>query len=71
MAVFRCFGWPFSIVLPGRFHVFRALSPKTIKNLKKALRDADHPLTVKLKEIGVSLVSSGYGKGSKSYLLKA
>lgn len=47
------------------------LSPKTIKNLKEALRDADHPLTVKLKEIGVSLVSSGYGKGSKSYLLKA
>ncbi len=47
------------------------LSPKTIKNLKEALRDADHPLTVKLKEIGVSLVSSGYGRGSKSYLLKA
>ena len=47
------------------------LSSKTIKNLKEALRDADHPLTVKLKEIGVSLVSSGYGRGSKSYLLKA
>ena len=25
VAVFRCFGWPFSIVLPGRFHVFRAV----------------------------------------------
>ncbi len=23
-AVFRCFGWPFSIARPGRFHVFRA-----------------------------------------------
>ena len=24
VAVFRCFGWPFSIARPGRFHVFRA-----------------------------------------------
>lgn len=47
------------------------LSSKTIKNLKETLRDTDHPLTVKLKEIDVSLVSSGYGRGSKSYLLKA
>lgn len=46
------------------------LTSRTIRSLKETLRDANHQLTAGLKEIGVSLVSSGYGKGSKSYLLK-
>ena len=30
VAVFLCLGWPFSIVLTGRFHVFRALVRKSL-----------------------------------------
>lgn len=59
-----------STITIGTIQKELGLTTKTTKNLKATLRDADHPLTVGLKEIGVSLVSSGYGKGSKSYLLK-
>jgi len=38
VAVFLCLGWPFSIVLPGRFRVFRASAGKSIK---KGTTDAD------------------------------
>lgn len=48
-----------------------SLSPKMIKSLKAALRLADHPLTIALSELGVTPVSSGYGKGAKFYLLKS
>lgn len=46
------------------------LKPEGFKSLKSALKVSDHALTAQLKDIGVTLVTSGYGKGSKSYLLK-
>ncbi len=47
------------------------LNPRTLKALKATLKESDHPLTVSLMEIGVSFVSSGHGRASRSYLLKA
>jgi len=46
------------------------LKPEGFKSLKAALKDNGHPLTAQLKGIGVTLITSGYGRGSKSYLLK-
>jgi len=47
------------------------LNSRTAKALKATLREPDHPLTVKLKEIGVSFMSSGHGRAARSYLSKA
>ena len=47
------------------------LNSRTTKALKATLREPDHPLAVKLKEIGVSFVSSGHGRAARSYLSKA
>lgn len=47
------------------------LTPKMLKDLKSNLKKPDHPLTQALSDMGVTLVSSGYGKGQRSYLLKA
>lgn len=41
------------------------------KTLAVALRDPAHPLTKALADIGVRYVSTGVGRGSKSYLVKA
>ncbi len=46
------------------------LGKEGIKSLKATLRDLDHPLPRHLKTIGVSYMSTGYGRGSRSYLLK-
>jgi hypothetical protein len=46
------------------------LSAEGLKTLKTTLRKADHPLTKALAEINVAFVSTGYGKGSKSFLIK-
>jgi hypothetical protein len=34
VAVFRCFGWPFSIARPGRFDVFRAIIEESLLYMK-------------------------------------
>lgn len=47
------------------------LNSRTAKALKATLREPDHALPVKLKEIGVSFVSSGHGRAARSYLSKA
>lgn len=57
-----------SISLIGREF---GLKPHQRKDLQKALRDENHPTTLKLKELGVTYGSEGKGRGSKSFLLKA
>lgn len=47
------------------------LNPRGMEKLRSCLRDSAHPLTEQLKKLGVAMISSGYGKGSRSYLLKA
>jgi hypothetical protein len=47
------------------------LKPHQRKDLQKALRDENHPTTLKLKELGVTYGSEGKGRGAKSFLLKA
>ena len=42
----------------------------TFKDLQKALRDQDHPITKGLLRIGVSYPPPGKGRGAKSVLLK-
>lgn len=46
------------------------LSQANTKKLRAILRESKHPLTISLAKIGVSLASTGYGKGSKTYLTK-
>jgi hypothetical protein len=41
-----------------------------MKKLKASLRDPAHALTVQLNALGVSMISSGYGKGQRAYLQK-
>ncbi|MCK1684403.1 hypothetical protein [Bradyrhizobium sp. 145] len=47
------------------------LKPHQRKDLQKALRDENHPTTLKLKELGVTYGSEGKGRGAKSFLVKA
>jgi len=47
------------------------LSSKSKANLMEALRDPAHPLTVRLKELGVEYKTTGKGRGARSYLIKA
>ena len=47
------------------------LKPHQRKDLQKALRDENHPIALKLKELGVTYGSEGKGRGAKSFLLKA
>ena len=42
----------------------------TYKDLQKALRNHDHPITKDLLQIGVSYLPKGKGRGAKSFLLK-
>jgi hypothetical protein len=44
--------------------------PPKLKKLKEALRKSDHPTTVALRNIGVSYIVRGAGRGSKSFLVK-
>jgi hypothetical protein len=46
------------------------LSPSKLKDLKAVLRDTDHPTTIALRNIGVSYVVRGAGRGAKSFLIK-
>jgi hypothetical protein len=46
------------------------LSDKAMEKLRECLRDRDHPLTKALAEMGVAFVQTGYGRGSRSYLVK-
>lgn len=57
-----------SISLIGREF---GLKPHQRKDLQKALRDENHPTTLKLKELGVTYGSEGTGRGAKSFLIKA
>lgn len=61
--------------LPGETamsHVQRelGLSASKLKNLKAALSKLEHPTTAALREIGVSYVRGGVGRGSKPFLIK-
>jgi hypothetical protein len=47
------------------------LSSKGMEKLRAILRNQDHALTKQLQETGVTMVASGYGKGSRSVLLKS
>jgi hypothetical protein len=47
------------------------LAPRGLKQLRETLRDPDHPTTQALAKIGVTFVSSGSGRGTVSYLMKA
>lgn len=47
------------------------LKPHQRKDLQKALRDDNHPTSLKLKELGVTYGSEGKGRGAKSFLVKA
>ncbi|MCK1336703.1 hypothetical protein IVB38_11865 [Bradyrhizobium sp. 38] len=47
------------------------LKPYQRKDLQKALRDENHPTTLKLKQLGVTYGSEGKGRGAKSFLVKA
>lgn len=47
------------------------LAEEGMKTLRSTLRDNSHSLTTQLRELGVNYMSNGYGKGSRSYLLKA
>lgn len=47
------------------------LKPHQRKDLQKALRDENHPTTLKLREFGVTYGSEGKGRGAKSFLVKA
>jgi hypothetical protein len=46
------------------------LSDKGKTKLMETLRDVAHPLTQKLAEIGVRYLTTGVGKGARSYLIK-
>jgi hypothetical protein len=46
------------------------LKPKGLEKLRSALRDATHATTKALRELGVEYITSGKGRGAKSYLLK-
>lgn len=47
------------------------LSSKSKANLMETLRDPAHPLTVRLKELGVEYKATGKGRGARAYLIKA
>ncbi len=46
------------------------LSNDAMKDLRKALRNAEHPLSKALAELGVAYVVTGAGRGARSYLVK-
>lgn len=46
------------------------LGHEAMKDLRKAFRNPEHPLTKALADLGVAYVQTGYGKGSRSYLVK-
>jgi hypothetical protein len=46
------------------------LTPSALKDLRKVLRDDDHHLTKSLAHLGVRYLTTGVGRGAKSYLLK-
>jgi hypothetical protein len=46
------------------------LGTSKLKELKAVLRDASHPTTAALRDIGVEYVVRGAGRGAKSYLIK-
>ena len=46
------------------------LARDVVKDLQAVLRDEDHTLTKALADIGVSYVSTGKGRGARSFLLK-
>ena len=48
-----------------------SLSPKQGSRVKEQLRNGDSNIAKALREIGVSYLVTGVGKGSKSYLAKA
>jgi hypothetical protein len=47
------------------------LKPHQRKDLQKTLRDENSPTTLKLKELGITYISEGKGRGAKSFLLKS
>jgi hypothetical protein len=46
------------------------LTPSGLAKLREALRDANHPTTQALGEMGVTYVSRGAGRGAVSFLVK-
>ncbi len=50
--------------------VQHALQVRSVKKLREALNDREHPTTRTLKDMGVSYIP-GVGRGSRSYLVKA
>ena len=46
------------------------LKPSAVKDLRNVLRDDDHYLTKTLAQVGVRYLSTGKGRGARSYLLK-
>ena len=46
------------------------LTPSAVKDLRGVLRDEDHDLTKTLAHLGVRYLTTGKGRGAKSYLLK-
>ena len=60
---------------PGDYSMSRlgldlGLSHESVKKIKAALRDSDHPLTERLREVGVKIVHSGKGRGHKTIVVK-
>ena len=47
------------------------LSKDNMSNLRRYLKTPNHPLTVRLRDIGVSYQARGKGRGGWSYLVKA
>jgi hypothetical protein len=48
----------------------RALQLRSLKKLREALNDSEHPMTQALTDLGVKYIP-GVGRGAKSFLLKA
>jgi hypothetical protein len=46
------------------------LTPSSVKDLRTVLRDDSHHLTRSLAHLGVRYVTTGVGRGARSYLLK-
>jgi len=47
------------------------LSKRGLRHLRETLRNDNHPLTMTLAERGMHYLTSGTGRGSKSYIVKA